>query len=149
MRIEEDGECLRGAAAAMCKSSNDGLEGFHMTITILVIALSPGERNCQRGPAGQGQKNVGGDENMHYRGRGEKNGTTRKDAKSGESWVVKIKSKWLCFVNNHDFGETEREETHQPVSLAGKRIIRQSKAGGEMVRTGLLLCWVLCTGWTR
>jgi hypothetical protein len=92
-----------------------------MTITILVIALRPGKRNCQRGPAGQGQKNVSGGENKHYRGRDEKNGATRKDAKSGESWVVKINSKWLCFVNSHDLRETEREETHQPVSLAGKR----------------------------
>ena len=92
-----------------------------MAITILVITLRRGERSCQRGPAGQGQKNVGGGENKHYRGRDEKNGATGKDAKSGESWVVKIKSKWLCFVNNHDFRKTEREETHQPVSRAGNR----------------------------
>jgi hypothetical protein len=118
MRIEEDNERLCAATAAMCKSSNEGSEEF---LTIPVIGLGIGERSCQRGPAGQGQKNVGGDENMHYRGRDKKNGATRKDAKSGESWVVKIKSKWLCFVNNHDLRETEREETHQPVSLAGKR----------------------------
>jgi hypothetical protein len=92
-----------------------------VTITIPVIAGRPGERSCQRGPAGQGQKNVGGDENMHYRSREKKSGATRKDAKNGDNWVVKIKSKWLCFVNNHDFRETEREETHQPVSLVGKR----------------------------
>jgi tRNA U34 2-thiouridine synthase MnmA/TrmU len=58
---------------------------------------------------------------MHYRSREKKSGATRKDAKNGDNWVVKIKSKWLCFVNNHDFRETEREETHQPVSLVGKR----------------------------
>lgn len=81
-----------------------------MIVTILVIALRSGERSCQRGPAGQGQKNVGGDEDMHYRGRDEKNEATRKGAKSGESWVVKIKSKWLCFVNNHAF-ERPREKT--------------------------------------
>jgi hypothetical protein len=102
-----------------------------MTITILVIAAPRHrERSCQRGPAGQDQKNVGGDENMHYRGRDEKNGATRKDAKSGESWVVKIKSKWLCFVNNHDFRETEREETHQPVSLAGNRNYKTIESWG-------------------
>jgi hypothetical protein len=138
-RIEDDDESFCAATAAMCKSSNEGSEEIHMTITI--IALRPGERSCQRGPAGQGQKNVGGDENKHYRGRDEKNGATRKDAKSGESWVVKIKSKWLFFVNNHGFRETEREETHQPVSLAGKRNYKTIESyGEEMVRTGLLLC---------
>lgn len=47
-----------------------------MTITrlVTVIALRPGQRSRQRGPAGQCQKNVGGDENMHYRGRDKKNG---------------------------------------------------------------------------
>ena len=124
MRIE-DNECFCAETTAMCKSSYEGSEEFHKTITILVIALRPGpgepDRSCQRGPAGQCQKNVGGGENKHYRGRDEKNGATGKDAKSGESWVVKIKSKWLCFVNNHDFRETEREETHQPVSRAGNR----------------------------
>ena len=38
---------------------------------------------------------------------------------SGEGKVVKIKSKRLCFVSNHDFRETKREDTHQPVSLVG------------------------------
>src|SRR6266576_4158880 len=87
MRIEEDDECFCAATTATCKSSNEGSEEFHMAITVLVIALRCGETSCQRGPAGQGQKNVGGDEKMHYRGRDEKNGATRKDAKSGESWV--------------------------------------------------------------
>jgi hypothetical protein len=128
-RIEDDDESFCAATATMCKSSNEGSEEIHMTITI--IALGPGKRSCERGPAGQGQKNVGGDENKHYRGRDEKNGATRKDAKSGESWVVKIKSKWLCFVNNHGFRETEREETHQPVSLAGKRNYKTIESWGE------------------
>ena len=57
-------------------------------------------------------------------------GATRKDAKSGESWVVKVKSKWLWFVNNHDFLETGREDTHQPVSLAGKRIYKTIESWG-------------------
>jgi hypothetical protein len=128
MRIEGDDESFCAGTAAMCKSSNEGSEEFHMTITI--IALVPGERNCQRGPAGQGQKNVGGDENMHYRGRDKKNGATRKDAKSGESWVVKVKSKWLCFVNNHGF-QRPREETHQPVSLAGKQRYKTIESWGR------------------
>jgi hypothetical protein len=137
MRIEDDDESFCAATAAMCKSSKEGPEEIHMTTTI----IAPGKWSCQRGPAGQGQKNVGGDENKHYRGRDEKNEATRKDAKSGESWVVKIKSKWLCFVNNHDFRGTEREETHQPVSLAGKRNYKTIEScGEEMVRTGLLLC---------
>ena len=62
----------------MCMSSNEGSEEFHVTITMLVIALRHGERCCQRGPAGQCQKNVGGDENMHYRDR-DKKGATRKE----------------------------------------------------------------------
>jgi hypothetical protein len=100
MRIEEDNERFGTATTAMCKSSDEGSEEFHMTITIVVIAFIPGERHCQRGPAGQGQKNVGGDEKMHYRGRVKENGAARRDAKSGESWVVKIKSKWLCFCEH-------------------------------------------------
>ena len=85
MRIEEDNECFCAASAAMCQSSVEESEEFHVTITIHVIALRPEERNCQRGPAGQGQKNVGGGENKHYRGRDKKNGAARKDAESGES----------------------------------------------------------------
>ena len=50
-----------------------------MTITMLAIVLRPGERSCQRGPAGQCQNNVGGDENKHYRGLDKKNGATRKE----------------------------------------------------------------------
>ena len=126
---DDDDESLCAGTAAMCRSSNEGSKGFHMTITS--IALRPGERNCQRGPAGQGQKNVGGDENKHYRVRDEKNGAARVDAKSGESWVVKIKSKWLCFVNNHGFRETERNEAHQPVSLAEKQKYKTIESWGR------------------
>ena len=46
MRIEEDGDCFCAASAAMCKSSNEESEEFHMNITILVIALRHGERSC-------------------------------------------------------------------------------------------------------
>jgi hypothetical protein len=70
-----------------------GREEFHMSITILVTALRHGERCCQRGPAGQGQNNIGRDEEMHCRGRDKKNVVSREDVKSGDGRVVKIKSK--------------------------------------------------------
>jgi hypothetical protein len=56
MRIEEDNERFCAATTGMCKSSNGRSEGFYMAITILVIVLRPGERNCQRGPAGQARR---------------------------------------------------------------------------------------------
>lgn len=39
-----------------------------MTVTILV-RLGDFDGSCQRGPAGQCQKDVSGDEDEHYRGR--------------------------------------------------------------------------------
>lgn len=87
IRVEDDDEPSCAATAGMCESSNEAWEDFHMTITIPVAGFRPGKRSCQRGPAGQDQKNVGGDENMHYRCREKKGWVTRKDAKS---WVVKI-----------------------------------------------------------
>ena len=121
MRIEEDDDFFPTVGAAVCKSSNEGSGGFHMnmTITIIAIAFKHVERRCQRGPAGECQNNVGGGENKHYRGRDEKNGTI---VRSGEGWVVKIKSKWLYFMKYEQscIGR-DRERSDSPTSVTSSR----------------------------
>jgi len=72
---EDDGGFCAAATAAKCGSNNEGSEDICVTITILVITLEPGEGCCQRGPAGKGQKNVGGDDNTHYRCLDKKSGS--------------------------------------------------------------------------
>ena len=85
-----------------------------MTITITDTALRTGERNCQRGPAGECQNNVGGGENKHYRGRDKKNGATRKEWV--ESWVVKNKEK-VAMICEQSRLLGDRERIDSPTSV--------------------------------
>lgn len=47
---------------------------IRLTIDRPAVALRRDERYCQRGRAGQSQKNVRGGEKTHYRNRDKKNG---------------------------------------------------------------------------